>query len=80
MDFDYEKFYAWCEKQTEPVFISSYEMPDKKFCCVKKITHRATLCSGAGLKVCEKVFMPKHQAEKFSMPGELFGWEEVCGF
>jgi site-specific DNA-adenine methylase len=80
MDFDYEKFYAWCEKQTEPVFISSYEMPEKKFCCVKKITHRATLCSGAGLKVCEKVFMPRHQAEKFSVPGELFGWEEVCGF
>ena len=80
MDFDYEKFYAWCEKQTEPVFISSYEMPTKKFCCVKKITHRATLCSGAALKVCEKVFMPRHQAEKFSVPGELFGWEEVCGF
>ena len=30
MDFDYEKFYAWCEKQTEPVFVSSYEMPEKK--------------------------------------------------
>ena len=77
IDFDYEKFYAWCAKQTEPVFISSYEMPEKKFCCVKKITHRATLCSGAALKVCEKVFMPRHQAEKFSVPGELFCWEEV---
>ena len=80
IDFDYEKFYAWCARQTEPVFISSYEMPEKKFCCVKKIIHRATLCSGAALKVCEKVFMPRHQAEKFSVPGELFGWEEVCGF
>lgn len=36
--------------------------------------------AGAALKVCEKVFMPRHQAEKFSVPGELFGWEEVCGF
>ena len=80
MDFDYEKFYAWCAKQTEPVFVSSYDMPKKLFSCVKKIFHRSTLCSGAALKVCEKVFMPRHQAEKFSVPGELFGWEEVCGF
>lgn len=27
MDFDYEKFYAWAERQTELVIISEYKMP-----------------------------------------------------
>ena len=30
-DFDYEKFYSWCERQTELCFISEYSMPKDRF-------------------------------------------------
>ena len=77
MDFGYSKFYRWCAKQKNPLFISSYEMPSDKFCCIKKIMHNSILSASANLKVVEKVFIPKHQAQSYELPGELFSWREV---
>ena len=72
MDFDYERFYTWCERQTEPLFISSYEMPEDRFVCIASFEHRATLSATANNKVFEKVFIPKHQAKDYRVPGTLF--------
>ena len=72
MEFDYERFYAWCERQTEPLFISSYEMPEDRFVCIASFEHRSTLCATANNKVIEKVFIPKHQAKDYRVPGLLF--------
>lgn len=77
VDFNFEKFYDWCERQTEQVFISSYWMPEDRFTCIKKITHRCSLSAVANNAVVEKVFMPKKQAEKYQIPGCLFNFDEM---
>lgn len=59
--FDYERFYSWCEKQTEPLFISEYWMPEDRFECIDEIEKTVTLQSGAGNKAIEKLFIPRHQ-------------------
>ena len=59
--FDFEKFYSWCEKQKEPVFISEYWMPEDRFECIDEIEKTVTLQSGAGNKAVEKLFIPRHQ-------------------
>lgn len=61
--FDYEAFYEWCSRQSEPVFISSYAMPEDKFVCVAEFSHRSTLCASANNAVKECVFVPVHQAK-----------------
>ena len=60
-NFDYERFYSWCEKQTEPLFISEYWMPEDRFECIDSIEKTVTLQSGAGNKAIEKLFIPRHQ-------------------
>ena len=72
MDFDYERFYTWCERQTEPLFISSYEMPEDRFVCIASFAHRSILSATANNKVFEKVFIPKHQAKDYKVPRTLF--------
>ena len=67
-DFDFEKFYSWCEKQTEPLFISSYKMPEDRFICIATFEHRSTLSVTANNKVLEKVFIPKHQSKEYEIP------------
>ena len=62
--FDYKRFYRWCERQTEPVFISSYQMPDYRFVCIEEFTHRSTLSATANNLVTERIYIPKHQAEQ----------------
>lgn len=64
-EFDYESFYDWCKKQTELLFISSYEMPDN-FISVAEFSHRSILSSSAKNKVIEKVFIPKHQLDLYN--------------
>ena len=59
--FEYERFYDWCAHQTEPVFISSYEMPSDRFTCIDEITHRSTLSATANIQVTERIFIPNHQ-------------------
>lgn len=73
--FDYESFYVWCKKQTELLFISSYEMPDD-FISVAEFSHRSTLNDKKNNKVLEKVFIPKHQKSLYEASlqenGKLF--------
>ena len=75
IDFDFERFYSWCEKQTEPVFISSYKMPEDRFVCIATFEHRSLL--SANKKVLEKVFIPKHQASSYRLTGSLFNFDEM---
>jgi site-specific DNA-adenine methylase len=74
-NFDFERFYSWCEKQTEPVFISSYKMPEDRFICIATFEHRSILSATANNKVLEKVFIPKHQTSSYRLPGSLFNFD-----
>lgn len=58
--FDYERFYDWCFRQTEPVFISSYKMPSD-FEEVAVFKHTQSLCATKTSTVYEKLFVPKTQ-------------------
>lgn len=69
--FDYERFYQWAESQTEPVFISSYQMPTDRFDCIEEFTHRSTLCATANNSVTERIFVPKHQTERGNICQQL---------
>lgn len=62
--FDYERFYDWCEHQTQPVFISSYQMPDDRFDYIEEFSHRSTLSATANNLVTERIYVPKHQKER----------------
>ena len=62
--FDYERFYQWCERQTQPVFISSYQMPEDRFDCIEEFAHRSTLSATANNLVTERIYVPKHQTER----------------
>jgi hypothetical protein len=63
--FDYERFYNWCGLQKEFLFISEYWMPEDRFVCIDKIEKPVMLNSGANMKAEEKLFIPKHQEEKY---------------
>ena len=63
-NFDYEAFYDWCERQTNPVFISEYSMPDDRFECIMEIETRSTLCAtNNAKKSVERLFIPKSQED-----------------
>ncbi len=62
--FDYERFYRWAENQTEPVFISSYNMPHDRFDCVAEWSHRSLMNDKKNIAVTERVFVPKGQRER----------------
>ena len=62
--FDYERFYQWCERQTQPVFISSYQMPEERFDCIEEFTHRSTFAQKYNNLVTERIYVPKHQTER----------------
>lgn len=68
--FDYDTFYDWCEKQSEPLFISEYYMPEDRFICVKEIKKRVNMSATGyfgttsdknGSYKSEKIFIPKTQ-------------------
>lgn len=64
--FDYERFYDWCKRQQEFVFICEYKMPDD-FICIDKIKKRSLMCADASKCTDreEKIFIPKHQEEMY---------------
>lgn len=77
--FDYERFYAWCEKQTQPVFISSYDMPRDRFDCITEFVHRSTFAQKHNNLVTERIFVPKHQQERGNVAQDLiidFGFDD----
>jgi site-specific DNA-adenine methylase len=59
IDFDYEAFYDWCLRQTVPVFISEYSMPEDKFEIVAEKSKRNTQGANANIKVIERLYRPK---------------------
>lgn len=60
--FDYERFYEWCLRQKQPLFISSYEMPESDFKMVTEFARRDTLSATNNSKlVSERVFIPRTQ-------------------
>ena len=63
-NFDYDYFYDWCEKQTEPVFISEYTMPDNRFRCIMEIEKTSSYCATNNKKkTVEKLFIPRCQED-----------------
>ena len=65
--FDYERFFCWCERQTQPVFISEYDMPADRFTCIAEKLKRSLLNrQGSGKLKTEKIFVPKHQSSWYS--------------
>ena len=63
--FDYDKFYAWCEVQTELVLISEYWMPEDRFIPVWETRHIQSICATKTSAVVEKLFVPKHQIKLY---------------
>lgn len=58
--FDFGKFCLWCGEQTEPVAVSSYEMPEG-FIPVFEAAHTSSVCADKTLRVTERLFVPVHQ-------------------
>lgn len=56
--FDYEAFYLWCEKQTLPVYISEYNMPEDRFICVAEFNKLQTICATKTKTVVERLYRP----------------------
>lgn len=73
VQFDYEAFYDWCSRQTQPLFISSYDMPADRFRCIEEFAHRSTLSASANNEVTERIFIPLHQQPP-SRPVQLSLW------
>lgn len=65
-EFDYERFYAWCEAQKLPVFISSYEMPKDRFDCIAEIDKNTFINNKQFKRTVEKIFIPKHQSSSIT--------------
>ena len=65
-NFDYEEFYDWCERQTELVIISEYEMPTDRFVCISSKETLTTMCAtNNNKKAVEKLFIPVSQLPLF---------------
>lgn len=66
--FDYDKFYAWCEWQSyenkNPVFVSSYDLPNDKFRRVTSVDKGSSLHGGTNYydDKIEGLYVPKEQA------------------
>ena len=72
-EFDYERFYDWAYRQTQPIFISEYWMPEDRFVCIAEIKRKETFsASNNSKKVAEKIFIPIHQQTKMTKQLNLF--------
>lgn len=60
---DYAAFYDWCERQTVPVFVSSYELPSDRFKCVWGTPLNSTLSATNNNRVMiERLYVPIRRA------------------
>lgn len=72
-EFDYDRFYDWAYKQTQPIFISEYWMPEDRFRCIAEIKRTDTFsANNNSTKVAEKIFVPIHQQTKIPKQLKLF--------
>lgn len=63
--FDYDKFYNWALNQTQPTFISEYEMPNDFVCIAEKNKLSSMSATSNSTKTVERIFVPKHQHDKY---------------
>lgn len=71
--FDHERFYDWCLRQKQPLYISSYKMPEKDFKVVAEFLRVDTFSPAASNNVvAEKLFMPRTQETKGNIQLSLF--------
>lgn len=57
--FDHEALYLFCERQTQPIFISEYDMPEDRFFCIAEFDRVSTFSATNNSKrVVEKIYMP----------------------
>lgn len=63
--FDHARFYEWAKRQTVPLFISEYSMPEADFVCVAETQKRvlSTGADGNGQTATERLFRPRHQLQ-----------------
>ena len=72
-EFDYERFYDWAYRQTQPIFISEYFMPEDRFVCIAEIKRKDTFsATNKSKKVTERIFIPKHQQTNLTKQLNLF--------
>lgn len=75
--FDYESFYDWAEKQSEPVIISEYAMPAERFERID-FTEKRSLLSGGSKSICEEgLFVPKTQIKKGIFSVKKKEWKQL---
>ena len=60
-DFDFDDFYAWCEHQSNPVFISEYTMPEDRFVPVAAFTVTRKMNAKKSSICHEKIWRPRCQ-------------------
>ena len=60
-EFDFEDFYAWCEHQANPVFISEYTMPEDRFVPVAAFTVTRKMDTKKSSICHEKIWRPRTQ-------------------
>lgn len=71
-DFDHDRFYQWALRQTQPIFISSYDMPKEDFKVIAEYSRTDTLsATNNSLRVTERIFIPRTQ--EYVKDNGLFG-------
>jgi hypothetical protein len=71
-NFDYERFYNWCLNQKQPLFISSYEMPEKDFKIVAEFARNDSMSAKSVKLVAERLFIPRTQEIRGNIQLSLF--------
>lgn len=66
--FDYPRFYEWCSRQSAPIFISSYTMPQELFVPIAAIPFTCNMCATRTTRTTESIFVPRHQYSGYSIP------------
>ena len=68
--FNHDRFFEWALRQTVPVFVSEYEMPEE-FVEVAAWQKRCTMKSaGNSIRTTEKLFVPRWQAKELGFRTE----------
>jgi hypothetical protein len=64
-EFNHKEFFDWANEQENPVFISEYEVKDKRFELIKEFSHRSTFSSSGdkSIPVVERLY-GNHAAAK----------------
>jgi hypothetical protein len=56
VEFNHNEFYEWAIQQNVPVFISEYDIPDKRFKLVTEIHTRSIMSNASQKKISEKLY------------------------